>query len=661
MSQLHLSRTPRHPVSKTRLLSNQVIGRVPRNVIRTLMIAGIVIGLSVAGYGKTYAAPIPNSGSVTGGTTVTNSAPPVFTEISPGGLHSIAFGSDSNLYGWGGNWMGQLGDGTTTDRSSPVPVQTPPGVTYTRVGAAGGAFSLAFGSDGNLYGWGTNGFGQLGNGTNTNSSTPVQVINPPGVTYTQVVAGDRHSLAFGDDGNLYAWGENGFGQLGDGTTTDRSSPVPVQTPPGVSYTQVVAGGFFSLALGSDGNLYAWGSNWTGQLGNGTNIDSAEPVQVQTPPSITYTQLAAGELFALALDDAGNLYAWGNNLLGQLGDGTTTDSFQPVRAETPPGVEYDRVVAGGTQAFAFGNDGNLYGWGSNGFGQLGNGSTINSSTPVRVQTPPGASSARAGVAAQAGVSYLQVGVGTSHALALASDGNLYAWGNNLLRQLGNGTTTNSSIPAQVIGEVSVMGVTFGGVPGTDLSVGGGTWSVVTPPHAPGPVDVRVQWSRNSLSQPDIVIPGGFTYIAPLLTVSDPADVTIAAGEYALFAVVIGGTDSSGVDVQWQVLPVGDIVWENISADPHATTSADGLTLTLTRVPLERNGYQYRAVATDANQSVTSLPATLTVTQGGANGDPKILADTGGRTPIDSLVSGALLLIAGAGILMTQHLRRGFGKA
>ena len=171
------------------------------------------------------------------------------------------------LYAFGDNTDGALGNGTTTDAYVPTVITLPGGVTPT-AGAAGGDHSLVIGSNGVLYAWGLGTDGQLGNGTTTSSSTPVQVSLPAGVVPVAVAAGDDHSLALGSNGTLYAWGYNGYGQLGNGTKTNEDTPVTVTFPSGVKATAIAAGTNFSLALGSDGNVYAWGDGNLGALGHG---------------------------------------------------------------------------------------------------------------------------------------------------------------------------------------------------------------------------------------------------------------------------------------------------------------------------------------------------------------------------------------------------------
>ncbi len=251
-------------------------------------------------------------------------------KLAPESMSYSSYGVDAsgNLYAWGRNNYGQLGIGNTTDQYTPVVVTLPSGVTSWTAVAGGFYHSLAIGSDGNLYAWGFNGYGQLGIGNTTDQHTPVKVTLPSGVTsWTAVASGFYHSLAIGSDGNLYAWGWNGYGQLGIGNTTDQYTPVVVTKPSGVtSWTAVVVGYAHSLAIGSDGNLYAWGYNGYGQLGNGNTTNQSTPVVVTLPSGVTgWTAVAGGYDHSLAIGSDGNLYDWGYNGYGQLGNNTSDNS------------------------------------------------------------------------------------------------------------------------------------------------------------------------------------------------------------------------------------------------------------------------------------------------------------------------------------------------
>jgi len=198
-----------------------------------------------------------------------------WVQIAGGGHHSLALRNDGTVWAWGRNNYGQLGDGTTTERHTPVQVANLTGVQAI---AGGFSHSLALRSDGTVWAWGRNSKGQLGDGTTTNRTTPVQVLNLTGV---QAIAGGFfHSLALKSDGTVWAWGYNHFGQLGDGTTANRTIPVQVADLTGVQ--AIAAGSDHSLALRNDGTVWAWGWNYLGQLGDGTTANRSIPVQVQLP-------------------------------------------------------------------------------------------------------------------------------------------------------------------------------------------------------------------------------------------------------------------------------------------------------------------------------------------------------------------------------------------
>ncbi len=296
--------------------------------------------------------------------------------------------SNGIVYAWGRNTDGQLGNGTNTNSNLPLASNLPSGVTATAI-SAGLFHSLAIGSDGKLYAWGYNIEGQLGNGTNTYSNVPVVVSLPSGVTATAISAGNFHNLAIGSNGKVYAWGDNGSGGLGNGTNTNSNVPVASNLPGGVTATAISAGFSHSLAIGSDSKLYAWGDNGSGELGNGTNTNSNVPVASNLPGGVTATAISAGYAHSLAIGSNGKLYAWGYNRYGELGNGTNTDSNVPVLVSLPNGVTATAISAGGYHSLAIGSEGKLYAWGFNGYGQLGNGTNAYSNNvPVLVSLSSG---------------------------------------------------------------------------------------------------------------------------------------------------------------------------------------------------------------------------------------------------------------------------------
>ncbi len=323
-----------------------------------------------------------NKGQLGDGTT-TNSATHVTvvgltnaTSVAAGNEHSLALKSDGTVRAWGSNSSGQLGNGTTTDSFTPVQVS---GLTNVTAIAAGFDFSLALKSDGTVWGWGFNSSGQLGNSTTTNSSTPVQVNSILGVA-TAIAAGFDHSVAITNLGVVWMWGNNSKGQLGNATTTNSSIPIQGSN----NALAISAGNQFTVALFNNNlstALFAWGINSTGQLGNGTNIDSLVPLQVSLLGAIA---VSSGSDHSLALRGDGTTWAWGNNNNGQLGDGTTTARWTPVQVSGLSGGQ--GVSAGYQDSFASTTVGTVFAWGDNAFGQLGDGSTTDRLTPVAITLP-----------------------------------------------------------------------------------------------------------------------------------------------------------------------------------------------------------------------------------------------------------------------------------
>jgi hypothetical protein len=265
---------------------------------------------------------------------------------------------------------------------------------------AGGSHTCVVVSGGTVSCWGWNVFGQLGDGTTTNRSTPVAVSGlPAGVTITQVSTGNSHTCAVSSAGAVYCWGNNDYGQLGDTSTTDRTTPVAVTGLTGV--TQVSAGNEHTCARTSTGAVYCWGYNYYGQLGYGTTNNQPSPVAVTGLTGVTITQVSAGWNDTCARTSTGAAYCWGNNDYGQLGNGNLT-SYQPSPVAVTGLTGVTQVSTGGLHTCALSSTGAAYCWGANGVGRLGNGNTANQHAPVAVSalptTPPGAPT---GVTATAG--------------------------------------------------------------------------------------------------------------------------------------------------------------------------------------------------------------------------------------------------------------------
>ena len=401
----------------------------------------------------------------------------------------------TTLFAWGDNSTGELGDGSTANADAPIPVSLPAGVVPDAVaGGGGGGDNLnadyagyAIGSDHKLYAWGDNSSGELGDGSLTpaTSDTPVVVSMPTGVTPVAISAAQGAAYAIGSDGNLYAWGDGGFGKLGDGSLTNTDTPVVVAFPTGVTATAVAGGYESAYAIGSDGKVYAWGDDLYGELGDGTNNNSATPVVVGLPAGVKPVTIAGGGGVGYAIGSDGNLYSWGLNAEDQLGDGSTSNSNTPVVVSMPVGVTATAVSGGGGFAHAIGSDGNLYGWGLGTSGQLGvNTDTGLAITPVLVTLATG-------VLPTAISDNLHTGY------AIGSDGNVYAWGYGLAGELGDGSPGNGSPPVVVSLPPKSVPLGLGPEPGSSAgyAIVSATPSAPQVTAQPQPVSVRVGLERD----------------------------------------------------------------------------------------------------------------------------------------------------------------------
>lgn len=475
----------------------------------------------------------PASGPANGGTTVTIDGIE-FVQVSTTMTHTLALTNQGTVYAWGNNFGGALGDGTTTNRSAPVQVKGVGGVGYltgvTSI-AAGGWFSIASTADG-VVAWGYNGSGQLGDGTTNDRSTPVEVKSTSGsgrlIGITQVCAGVNHTVALSNT-NVYSWGLNHLGQLGNGTYTTSSVPVGVKDTAGTGFltgaTEISCGGNHNLAIVS-GSVVAWGFNGSGQLGTNNQANSALPTPVLgnggTGQLSGMDSISCGSSHSLASGSSG-VFAWGSNGSGQLGDGTTSTRLTPVQVLGVGGTGTLQNVTGlgsGLLTSLAITPTGAFAWGLNPYGELGDNSTTTRNSPIQI-LGVGGTGTLTNVTSIDGGEYFTVAV---------VSGAAFAWGSGS-GKIGNGSNSGSPTPTSSA-NFQPASITFGSSLGTNMSSSGSQWSVVSPSGNTGPVSLTAVanvFGGTTAANPSTYSwsAGSFTYTAAPSNSSTTAPVASSA--------------------------------------------------------------------------------------------------------------------------------------
>jgi len=337
--------------------------------------------------------------------------------ISGGGTHSLSVCNNNTVRAWGNGSYGELGNGTNNYSTTPVQTSVLTGVTAV---AAGWIHSVALKNNGSVWTWGNNVQAQLGNGNTTNVNVPQQVSGLSGVT--AIAAGRIFTAALQSNGTVWNWG-NLLGTTSLNTT-------PVQVPGLTGVIAITCGGYHFLALKSNGTVWGWRENIWGQLGNGLTVPISAPVQMTGLTGIV--AIAGGDSYSLALKNDGTVWACGSNMYGQLGNGTTggniTTAFQV------PGLSGITTIAcGSLSSYALKSDGTMWSWGYNDYGELGLGDTLMRTSPTQITGLTGITSIEAGM---------------QHCLVLKNDGTVRAWGYNTSGQVGDGTLINRTSPVLV---------------------------------------------------------------------------------------------------------------------------------------------------------------------------------------------------------------------
>lgn len=466
-------------------------------VFKTTTITGLLMGRTYH-----YRVKAVNGSGTVYGSDITFNTGTNFNSGSAEGEHTLTVGSDGVVYGFGRGGYGELGDGTNTDRTSPVQVLKGAynGTTYLGdnpanpiIAVSSGAYhSIALAADGTIFTFGYNYYGQLGDNSNTNRSIPVQVLEGVynGTTYLgdntsnpiiSVVVGDMHSMALAADGTLFAFGWNSNEQLGDNTNTDRTTPIQVLKGAynGNTYlgdntanpiVSLAAGTYNSLALAADGTVFGFGRNNYGQLGDNTSTQRATPVKALKGgySGTTYlgdntanpiTALASGGMHTIALAADGTVFTFGLSNYGQLGNDTVIDESTPIQVwkGVYNGTTYlgdnnanpiVAVAAGQHFSIAMAADGTVFTFGQNGNGQLGNNTTARRSTPIKVYE--GVYSGTTYLGDNTSNPIIAIASGGFYSIALAADGNVFTFGFNTSGQLGDNSNSQKLVPVQVVG-------------------------------------------------------------------------------------------------------------------------------------------------------------------------------------------------------------------
>jgi alpha-tubulin suppressor-like RCC1 family protein len=355
----------------------------------------------------------------------------------------------NRVFGWGYNNCGRLGDGTTSNRCSPVR-EASFSTDWCGV-STGDRHTAAIKTSGQIWAWGFNLFGQLGDGTVVDKCRPTRETSSS-TDWCRVSAGNCHTAAIKTSGQLWAWGLNGCGRLGDGTGTSRCSPVR-EICSATDWCQVSAGCYHTAAIKTSGQLWAWGINRCGRLGDGTITDRCSPVRERCSAT-DWCQVSAGFYHTAARKTSGQIWVWGNNSNGRLGDGTTTDRCSPVR-ERCSATDWCGVSAGGRHTAAIKTSGQIWAWGRNDIGQLGDGTVVDKCSPVREFC--------------SATDWCGVSAGTCHIAAIKTSGQIWSWGLNNGR-LGNGVAAASRSPVrEICSATDWCQVSAGGCHTTAISV------------------------------------------------------------------------------------------------------------------------------------------------------------------------------------------------
>jgi alpha-tubulin suppressor-like RCC1 family protein len=483
------------------------------------------------------------------------------------------------LWVWGNNYVGKLGDNTTLNRSSPV--QTIAGGSDWTSIAGGYGHTAAIKTNGTLWTWGDNTYyggsqgGQLGDNTTIRKSSPIQTI-AGGTNWSSVSCGNFHCAAIKTDGTLWVWGINSDRQLGDDTSVNKSSPVQTAAF-GTNWSFVSCGNYHTAAIKTDGTLWLWGGNSGGRLGDNTTVRKSSPVQTVTGGT-DWSKVACGAYHTAAIKTDGTLWVWGSNYDGRLGDNTTVNKSSPVQTITL-GTNWSKIACGGSFTAAIKTDGALWCWGYNSYGQLGDNTvSVNKSSPI--QTIAG------------GANWSQVECGASHAAAIKTDGTLWTWGQNSQGTLGDNTNADKSSPVQI-----VAGGTDWFSVACDNYFRGTTYGLYSLGPPPNVLSIA--------TNPAYIYSGKQFGIQPVVNILDPSLVLdTGATDAVTVAVTSGNATISGTTTVNAIS--GVVTYSNLVLTGFGPVTleftASGITSTSTTVNVEISG----AILPKRSETASSVP-------------------------------------------------------
>jgi len=371
--------------------------------------------------------------------------------------HNMVIKTTGRLFGWGGNGFREIGNNTSTN-----PIMTPVSIagavkTFCKI-TTGYGYTVSITNRGRVWAWGDNSNGQLGDNSTTQRVTPVSVLGAV-KTFCEISSGPagQHVIAIDKNGRVWAWGNNNNGRLGDNSVTSRRTPVSVAGAI-KTFCKIAASNNHSVAIDKNGRVWAWGANFNGQIGDNTIVSKNTPVSILGGVK-TFCQIYAGQIHVIAIDKNGRLWSWGDNTNAQLGDNSITARRTPVSV-LGTAKTFCQISAGVAHSVGIDRNGKIWCWGTNNNGQLGDGTQVSKRTPVSIYGTK---------------TFCRISAGLNHTIAVDSSGNVWSWGENISGVLGNNASLSKRTPVSILGAVKTFCEINGGTTAVSVDKNGRLWS------------------------------------------------------------------------------------------------------------------------------------------------------------------------------------------